>query len=84
MKHQLLNAGKSIVDLNKLNCMNYHVSESNTNDFWYAQNGIRSLYAYSKLDDAFSFRAICEQMSCYGEITLKDNRTGNFLTLTMI
>ncbi len=64
--------------------MNYYVYESVTCDQWYAQNGLRSLYAYSKLDDDFSFRDLCGVLSDTGEVTIKDNRTGNYLTLTMI
>ena len=75
---------KSNVDLNRLNCMNYHVSESITGDHWYAQNGLRSLFVYSKLDEDFTFRQLCEILHDLQEVTIKDNRTGNYLTLTMI
>ena len=47
------------MDLNRLNCMNYHVSD-NDGGFWYAQNGLRSIFEYSKLSDK-SFRELCRQ-----------------------
>ena len=69
--------------LNKLNCMNYHVC-NNDNEFWYAQNGLRSLYVYSKNSDT-SFREICNTLYTKGEITINDTRfEGETFTLTMI
>lgn len=70
--------------LEKLNCMNYHVADSE-NDCWYAQNGLRSLYSYSKVTDK-SFKEICKQLLDTGEIILNDIRdNGNeVLVLTMI
>lgn len=70
--------------LTKLNCMNYHVSDSN-NDHWYAQNGLRSLYVYSKDTDK-SFKTICNELYNKGEIILKDlkDNDNDILVLTMI
>jgi hypothetical protein len=45
------------IDLNKLNCMNYHV-EDDMQDFWYSTNGLRSIYNYSKVSD-ISFKDLC-------------------------
>lgn len=71
-------------NLNRLNCMNYHVEDSN-GDFWYAYNGLRSLYEYSKISEK-SFRLICETMILEGQIRLKDIRDNEneTLVLTMI
>jgi hypothetical protein len=58
--------------LNKLNCMNYHVQNSK-DDFWYAQNGLRSLWVYSKESDT-SFRELCLKMLEEGQVIVKDLR----------
>jgi len=73
------------MDLNKLNSNNYHVFEDNTDDHWYAQNGLRSLYVYSKISNK-SFRYICETLLNRGEVTIYDTRPNSegLLTLTMI
>jgi len=70
--------------LNKLNCMNYHVADSDDN-IWFAQNGLRSLYEYSKIG-TMSFRTICLLMLDQGEITITDirNNDNEKITLTMI
>ena len=72
------------VNLNRLNCMNYHVSDSD-DGFWYAQNGLRSLYVYSKDTDK-SFKAICTELHTNGQVILKDLRDNDNeqLVLTMI
>lgn len=72
------------MNLNKLNCNNYHVCDSE-NDHWYAQNGLRSLYEYSKISDK-TFREICTVLYYKGEITIKDIRDNDneFLTITLI
>lgn len=71
-------------NLNRLNCMNYHVSDSEGN-YWFAQNGLRSLYCYSKCTDT-SFRDICLSLINKGEIIIKDIRDNDNDTfcLTMI
>jgi hypothetical protein len=71
-------------NLNKLNCMNYHVSDSE-GDHWFACNGLRSLYTYSKVSD-IDFRELCLKMLDKGEVILKDTRDNDndTLTLTMI
>lgn len=69
--------------LKTLNCMNYHVYENQTTDVWFACNGWRSLYTYSKISGS-TFRHICETLIKIGEVTIVDNRTGNTLTLTII
>ena len=73
------------MDLNKLNCNNYHVFEDNTDDHWYAQNGLRSLYVYSKISNK-SFRYICETLLNRGEVTIYRETEGieGNLVLTMI
>lgn len=70
--------------LNTLNCNNYHVADSD-NEHWYAQNGLRSLYEYSKISDK-TFKAICIEMLAKKEVILKDTRNnGNdILVLTLI
>ena len=55
---------KKQVNLNKLNCMNYHVSMGD--EHWYAQNGLRSLYQYAIRSDK-SFREICTELNDKGE-----------------
>lgn len=82
-------------DLNTLNCMNYHVSHNNEGDYWYAQNGLRSLYEYAIRSNK-SFRELCLEMIDKGEVTINyhiqahelgiDNPELNTceLTLTMI
>lgn len=79
-----------MIDLNKLNCNNYHVYDHVTGDHWYAQNGIRSLWVYSKISGS-TFRHICESLSINSEVTIMDQRdiddTCNkrgAITLTMI
>lgn len=71
-------------DLQKLNCMNYHVADSD-NEYWFAQNGLRSLYTYSKITDT-SFRDICLGLLLKGEVILKDTRNNEneVLVLSMI
>jgi hypothetical protein len=69
------------MDLNKLNCMNYHVFEPESGDHWYAQQGLRSLYNYSKNSD-MPFRELCTRMLDKGEVII--NRQGAQLVLTMI
>ena len=70
--------------LNKLNCMNYHVSITD-NSHWYAQNGLRSLYTYSKISNK-TFKEICTEMLVSGQVELKDLRENDNddLVLTMI
>ena len=70
--------------LNKLNCMNYHVTDSE-GDFWFAQNGLRSLYQYSKVSN-LSFRELCTTMLEKGEVILNDIRDNDndHLILSMI
>ena len=71
--------------LQKLNCMNYHVYDHETGDHWYATNGLRSLFEYAKISCDFSFKDLRYLMiDNEGEATIKDSRTGNYLTLTMI
>lgn len=70
-------------NLNRLNCNNYYVYDHHSEDHWYAQNGLRSLYQYAKLSDK-SFRDICLSLLDSGEVTLLDTRYGTELTLTMI
>ena len=71
-------------DLQRLNCMNYHVADSD-NEYWFAQNGLRSLYTYSKIGNK-SFREICNELSTKGECILRDMRDidNDVLILTMI
>jgi hypothetical protein len=69
------------MDLNKLNCMNYQVFDVETRDYWYAQQGLRSLYNYSK-DSDMSFRELCTRMLDRGEVILKYDDI--ILVLTMI
>jgi len=75
---------KSNVDLNRLNCMNYQVHDAE-GDYWYAQNGLRSIYTYSKCTDV-PFREICLALLKEGQIEFKDTRDNNneTLCLTMI
>lgn len=74
----------------KLNCNNYHVFDHITGDHWYVQNGLRSLFTYSKISGS-TFRHICETLNKTGEVTIQDNRSLNIdtpergaLTLTLI
>lgn len=71
--------------LNKLNCMNYQVNCEITDNFWYAQNGLRSLYTYSANSD-HSFKELCLKMLETGQVTLTYNQLGELkkYTLTMI
>ena len=73
-----------MIDLKKLNCMNYHVADSE-GEHWYAQNGLRSLYVYSKISNK-SFREICTDLNDRGECILKDKRNidNDILVLSMI
>jgi hypothetical protein len=72
-------------NLNKLNCNNYHVSEDETGDYWFAQNGLRSLYHYSKMATKMDFRTLCLRMIETGEVTIEiDSDTEDTLTLTLI
>ena len=61
--------------LTRLNCMNYHVSDSD-NEHWFAQNGLRSLYTYSKLSN-ITFKELCLQMIDKGQVIVKDLRDNN-------
>ena len=70
-------------NLTLLNCNNYHVSEHDSGDHWYAQNGLRSLWVYAKLSKQ-SFRMICDELLAYGETTITYAKTGQVLTLTSI
>ena len=74
-------------NLNLLNCNNYHVSDLGTGDHWYAQNGLRSLYAYSKITNE-SFRTICDELLAYGQtvVTYKESHefAGTRVSLTSI
>jgi hypothetical protein len=77
-------------NLNKLNCNNYHVYDHISNDSWFAQNGLRSLYEYSKISGS-TFKAICLTLLNSGQVTIMDQRelTDEFpkrgaLTLTLI
>ena len=69
------------IDFNKLNCMNYHIElieyGSLTGDYWYAKNGIRSLWCNAKhynLD--------------FKDVLIQLNKTGQYLdskiVITMI
>jgi hypothetical protein len=58
-----------MLDLNRLNCMNYHVADT-SGEHWYAQNGLRSLYQYAIRSDK-SFREICTELNNLGEVTFK-------------
>lgn len=70
--------------LDTLNCNNYHVSEDFTGEYWFAQNGLRSLWHYSKMAN-ISFRTLCLKMMETGEVTITiDSDTEETLTLTMI
>ena len=59
------------LDLNKLNCMNYHI-EDDAEDFWFAQCGLRSLYNYSKTSNS-SFKDICYKLLLDGQIEINNN-----------
>lgn len=75
---------KNKVDMKKLDCMNYHVTDSE-GEFWFAQNGLESLKVYAELSD-WSFDDICQELDYIGQVTIKDLRSTelNILTLTMI
>ncbi len=72
------------LDINKLNCNNYHVSDTD-GEFWYAQNGLRSIYTYSKISNT-PFKTICLELLNSGQIVVNDTRDNNndTLCLTMI
>jgi hypothetical protein len=72
-------------NMDRLNCMNYHVYDNETEDFWFAQNGLRSLYAYSKNSNK-TFRELCLEMIKTGEVEIIRTHDGESvqLTLTMI
>lgn len=79
-----------MIDLKKLNCNNYYVYDHLTKDHWYAQNGLRSLFEYSKISGS-TFRDICEKLNSLGEVTIMDQREitedcseRGALTLTLI
>lgn len=57
------------MDLNRLNCMNYQVTDSE-GDFWFAQNGLRSIYEYAIRSDK-TFREFCTELDNKGEISFK-------------
>lgn len=69
--------------LNTLNCMNYHVQDETNDEYWYATNGLRSLYNYSKVSENKTFREICLEMIERQEVELL-HKSGNILVLTMI
>jgi hypothetical protein len=72
--------------LNKLNCMNYHVTDLTVGDTWFAWSGLRSLYTYSKISDT-SFKKICIDLLEVGQTEIIDTRPdylGHKLVLTMI
>jgi len=50
--------------------MNYHVSCESSGDYWYAQNGLRSLYEYAIRSNK-TFREICTELDGKGEISFK-------------
>lgn len=59
-------------NLNKLNVMNYMINDLKEGGYWYADNGLRSLYHYSKQTKDMTFRQICEQLLVDGQVILKD------------
>lgn len=69
--------------LNTLNCMNYHVQDETNDEYWYATNGLRSLYNYSKVTENKNFREICLEMIERQEVELL-HKSGSILVLTMI
>lgn len=70
-----------MIDLKKLNCNNYYVYDHVSEEHWYAQNGLRSLFNYSKKANK-SFRQICSDISENGEsVILWD---GGEISLTLI
>ncbi len=74
-----------MIDLNKLDNSNYLITDSLDN-IWFATEGLRALYAYSKISTA-TLRHICTELDNVGEITIKDIRddTGiRTLTLTIL
>lgn len=69
--------------LNTLNCMNYHVQDETNDEYWYATNGLRSLYNYSKVTENKNFREICLEMIERQQVELL-HKSGSILVLTMI
>ena len=71
--------------LQALNCNNYHVQDNTDSDHWYAYNGWRSLWTYSKIAD-ISFREICQTLIKKGEVTFnaKFEASTNSVTFTLI
>lgn len=69
--------------LNTLNCINYHVQDETNDEHWYATNGLRSLYNYSKVSENKNFREICLEMIEKGEVEIL-HKSGIVLVLTMI
>jgi hypothetical protein len=70
--------------LNKLNCNNYHVSDA-SGDFWFACDGLRSLYRLSKCSNV-TFKAICLELLASGQIIIDDVRDNEnkFFVITLI
>ena len=63
--------------------MNYHV-ESKDGSFWYATNGLRSLFNHCKYSDT-SFRKVCSELLKTGQIQIVDNRfEDDYFLITMI
>ena len=71
-------------NLSRLNCMNYQVHDLE-GEYWYAQNGLRSLFTYSKLSST-GFKDICKALLTEGQIVIQDLRDNDneTLCLTMI
>lgn len=67
------------IDLNRLNVMNYMIHDLECSDYWYADNGLRSLYRYSKMT-SMSFKEICQTLNDEGQVILKDYK----ISITMI
>lgn len=67
--------------LKTLNCMNYICVDSN-DDHWYACNGLRSLYEYSKISNT-TFKELCTKMIHEREVTIADTRNNNNETITL-
>ena len=68
------------IDLNKLNCMNYCIHD-HEGDWYFAQQGLRSLYNWSKRLD-ISFKELCMIMGKEGQIVFGKDKVIH--TITMI
>lgn len=68
--------------IKRLNCMNYHVNDDFNDAHWYAQNGLRSLFEYSKICNK-SFKTICIELFETQQITIQDLRENDCTTLTL-